>query len=109
MIIEYSYNKSRLFFGLKQNGRAYFKNNKDEEYTKEININRTNPSEYTRYESRNIFITLNNGSNKQYLLSISNYYTSELHDLDNGNYQIIQSNNFFSKWNIYMYISTIYR
>ena len=95
MIIEYSYNKYRLFFGLKQNGRAYFKYNEDEEYTKEIIINRETPSEYTLYESRNIFITLRNFGKKQYLLSVSNYSFSELYNLDNINYQIIESYNFF--------------
>ena len=85
MIIEYSYHETRLFYGLKQNGRYFFiDENGNEASTKEINISNSEGEYIKRYESKNSFIFLNNNDNKQYLLSISSYNSvTELYDLDN--------------------------
>ena len=82
MIIEYSKNNTRLFYGLKQNGKYYFKDNNDNEIpTKKVIFNDGN-----RFESKNIFISLENDDtiNKQYLFSVSSYISvTELHDFEN--------------------------
>ena len=85
MIIEYSYNETRLFYGLKQNGRFFFLDENDNETpTKEINITNSKGEYIKRYESKNSFIFLNNNNNKQYLLSLSSFDSvTELYDLDN--------------------------
>ena len=55
LIIEYSYNQYRLFFGFKKNGKFYFP-----EIVKEIELQSdTIDSEFiTRYESINSFVSL---------------------------------------------------
>ena len=62
MIIEYSYDKYRLFYGLKKNGKYFFPN-----ITKEIEIINTdgNSTKIQRYESINSFISLINDTNKE--------------------------------------------
>ena len=51
MIIEYSYNKNRLFYGLKKNGKYFFKDNSGNSIpTKEITLNYTNDA--YRYEAK---------------------------------------------------------
>ena len=88
-IIEFSRNhgseKSRLFYGLKDNGRYYFS-----DATYKIDTMRCDDcsSDYRgRFESRNLFVSLNGGSStKQYLFSMSSYYAlAELIDIDNPN------------------------
>ena len=100
MVIEYSYGDYRLFFGLKKNGKPFFMKNGSEIYTKEIQTkNKTSITNFNRYESENIFISLIGSSNKEYLLSISAYYLAELHDLESDsdkNYIIIDSKNCFN-------------
>ena len=96
LIIEYSYNTSRLFYGLKKDGKYYFP-----EVTKEIEIisNNINYTSLGRYESVNSFISLKDDINKEkeYLLSISSYITIlELHDFENNNYEIFESVKFFN-------------
>ena len=93
MIIEFSLNKkessSRLFYGLKKNGRYYFP---EEPYFKEIKdiqcVGCDPNSKYKgRLESRNLFISLTNDStkSKQYLFSMSaGYSLVELFDLENN-------------------------
>ena len=88
MLIEYSYQDKRLFYGLKQNGRYYFNDTiGNPSPTKEITIvNNEDPLTTPRYESKNIFISLSYDINadKQYLFSTSSYTTvSELYDIDN--------------------------
>ena len=108
MIIEYSYNKSRLFYGLKKDGKHYYP-----EITKEIEIksNKINSTYFGRYESVNSFISLMDDINKEneYLLSISSYITIlELHDLESNAYDITESVPFFnSNEGIYSYIFQI--
>jgi len=70
MIIEYSYEGSRLFYGIKKNGKGFFNG----EYIKKIQLNDENEK---RYESQNIFISLKNNNNDdtQYLLNFGAYVT----------------------------------
>jgi len=84
MIIEYSKDKYRLLYGLKKDGKNYFG---EETPTKEIQIDNNGTIGY-RYESRNIFVTINNDTTKQYLLSIgASSSVAELHDLEEGQYK----------------------
>ena len=97
MIIEYSYNQYRLFYGLTKNGKYYFP-----EITKEIEIksNKINPSSLSRFESANLFVSFMDDLNKEkeFLLSISTWTTIlELHDLETNNYEISEAVSFFKK------------
>ena len=59
LIIEYSSDSNftqRLFYGLKKNGKHYFKESDIYVPTKTLTIS---GSTYARYESRNVFISLN--------------------------------------------------
>ena len=91
MIIEYSNNNSRLFYGLKKNGKFFFKDEQQNEIpTKEIILGNSN---YVRYESKNLFISLKNDhNNKEYLFSSGTQDSmTELFDLDNldiNNYKL---------------------
>lgn len=72
MIIEYSYDQYRLFFGLKKDGKKYF-----HEEIKEIELTSENiPFESIRKnESINSFVSLVNDLNKtkEYLMSLRNF------------------------------------
>ena len=97
MIIEYSFENYRLFYGIDTNGKLLYPNG-----AKEIEIsNDTIASNVlNRYESVNIFASLVNDSNKEkeYLMSISSYITIlELHDLENNDYRIAEATSFFEK------------
>ena len=91
MIIEYSYQNERLFFGLKKNGKPYFKENGIDSFTKTLTIGNDanlNP----RYYSRNVFVSLNStNDNNDYLFSLGTYTSStsetvtELYDIENNN------------------------
>ena len=108
MIIEYSFEPFRLFYGLKKDGREYYPDG-----IKEIKIlNDTIFSERLgRYESINSFVSIINDikKEKEYLLSISSYKTIlELYDIENGDYKIKDSVDFFNKDNgIFSYIFQI--
>jgi len=93
MFIEYSYDKYRLFFGLKNNGKFFFKDNNNNEIpTKIIELE---GDDYKRYESKNIFISLKNNT-KEYLFSTGEDKTiSELYDLDTNKYKTNKTENFF--------------
>ena len=68
MIIEYSDANYRLFYGLKSNGKYFFHDeNNNQTATKEIIITHEDKT-YNRFESKNIFVTINN---TEYLFSIS--------------------------------------
>ena len=105
IIIEYSYDQYRLFYGLKGNGKNYFP-----EGTKEIEITSdTITSSYIRrYESINFFVSFKDDINKlkEYLMSISSYVTIlEIHDFENDIYNISESTAFVDKpAGIYSYI-----
>ena len=92
MIIEYSYKKYRLFYGLKQNGKSYFKDeNQIETAIKEIEIS---DDLYNRKYTKNIFISLNNDINEQFLFSIGDI--SEIHNLTSDKYIIKKTNNYLA-------------
>ena len=94
IIIEYSIDSSRLFFGLKQNGEYYFSG---ETHTKEIENIGSDDGASNRYESNNIFVSLEDDINKnnEYLFSTSSYGSlTELLDLDNSNYKVRKTENF---------------
>ena len=94
LAIEYSSESSddsRLFYSLKENGRGVFEN---EKAIKEITLNSNQYHEgkkiIGRYESINAFVSLESDTKKekQYLLSISSKISlTELHDIEEGNYQ----------------------
>ena len=100
MIIEYSKDYYRLFYGLKKNGKYYFSNDTS---TKEISIGNVIEGA-KRYESKNIFVSV---GNQQYLFSIgSSKSITELHNLDSGQY-LFKSTDDFLGGQIYSYIFTI--
>ena len=95
MIIEYSYNQYRLFYGLKKDGREYYSGG-----TKEIELTSETISSdmIRRYESTNLFVALANDTNKEneYLISLSSWRTvGELFNIENDEYSLIESTNFF--------------
>ena len=106
MIIEYSYNNYRLFFGLKKSGKYFFSDEEGNEIlTKEIEIE-NNGNEAQRYESQNIFISIN--ADKQYLFSIStNISITELYDLETGQYLFKPTDDFLGN-TIYSYIFSLF-
>ena len=97
IFIEYSNDNSRLFYGLKKNGKYYFKNdeNKDIPIKNYTIINKDNLSEIVKpYESKTIFISLKNETynTKEYFFGISaDIGYTELFDLDNNNYSIMKT------------------
>ena len=84
MIIEFSSEGHRLFYGLRENGKGFFDGN----YIKEIYLDNQK-----RYESKNLFITTNSSDdNTQYLFSFgSNITVVELYDIEKD---ISQSGNY---------------
>ena len=99
MIIEYSYEQYRLFYGLKNNGKDYFS-----EGTKEIEIisDTLDSNVIKRYESTNCFVSLKNDTNKEeeYLMSIStNISILELHDFEKNKYNIEEASLAFDSEN----------
>ena len=105
IIIEYSCNQYRLFYGLRGNGTLYF-----QEETKEIEItsDSIDSNIIKRYESINFFSSFMNDINKEneYLMSISSYITIlELHDFQNDQYSLLEATTFVDKpAGIYSYI-----
>ena len=100
LIIEYSYSKTRIFFGLKKNGDYYF----NDKPTKIIDIE--DEENFSRSHSRLMFVT-NNYNQKQYLFStgFSNSIT-ELYDMEDFSY-IIQNTTKFIGREIFSYKSTL--
>ena len=91
MIIEFSLNpsegKKRLFYGLKKNGRYYFPNEPVYKEISEMQCDSCSSSYRGRFESRNLFVSLNTDTSKskQYLFSVSTYYALvELIDIENN-------------------------
>ena len=54
LIIEYSYEDKRLFYGIKKNGKNYFKENGTSVQTKSLIIENNDSDNTNRYQSRNI-------------------------------------------------------
>ena len=67
LIIESSKSNQRAFYGITQEGKPYFENN---EYSISFNA----PSGKTRNEAENFVITINDGTYREYLLSILKSY-----------------------------------
>ena len=105
MIVEYSFNSSRLFYGLKNDGKLYYPNEIKEVEIESETIPRENR---TRYEALNLFVSLYDDINrdKEYLISMSSYVTIlELFDIENNNYYIYPATDFFEHQNgTYSYI-----
>lgn len=106
VIVEFSLNPGesnlRLLYGLKENGRYYFQG---EPVYIEINtkncVDCDNHKYRGRFESRNLFVSLNSDTSKskQYLFSMSSYYSlAELIDVDLDN--TINNNISFLAWNM---------
>ena len=110
MIIEYTNdcnNKTdeRLFYGIKENGRYFFP---DEKAYKEKKVDNPDNSRNinARYEARNIFVSLEEDTNKEkeYLFSTSSYETlTELHDLENDTYKCRETIDFFNIIDIFSF------
>ena len=105
VIVEFSLDRgessTRLFYGLKKNGRYYFEGEpvfKEIDYTQCADCD--NGSKYKgRFESRNLLVSLESDStkSKQYLFSMSTYYSLvELVDFENNlNYKVWNVTKFF--------------
>ena len=97
LFIEFSKDNKRLFFGLKQNGSYYFKDNQKLETSTKIFtiINQNDQSEtISQYESSKIFISLktSNDDDKEYFLGLSTYTGyAELFDFENDYYSIVKA------------------
>ena len=107
MVIEYSIDKDRLFYGLKANGKYYFNDESHNQVpTKEITLAYGNNG-VKRYEAKNIFVSI---SGKEYLFSIAvDVSVVELFDLNDGNrisYKINLPANFIGT-SIYSYVFSL--
>ena len=94
IVLEYSIDQSRLFFGLKADGSYFFDS---QNHVKTIESINTDENVYLRYESKSLFVSLESDitKSKEYLLSISTFKAlAELHDLENNNYLVRKSENF---------------
>ena len=95
MIIQYSNKKHRLFYGLKQNGKGFFKD-KNNETSILIDSVSEDYDSYNRYGSKNIFVSLKNESNTQFLLSVAENNMVEIFKFGHTNrYEIKKNNEFF--------------
>ena len=71
LLIEYSDEGKRIFYGLKPNGRGFFP---DENSMYEIEEIDRDGDSYKRYESKNMLVSLKDDSEgKQYVFSVSTY------------------------------------
>ena len=104
LIIEFSLNpgesESRLFYGLKKNGRYYFPGEPVYKQIDSISCSTCDNKYKGRFESKNLFVSLKDDiyKNKQYLFSMSSYKSATaLFDLENENitYYAWNTINFF--------------
>ena len=102
MIVEFSQNpdnsKSRLFYGLKPNGRYYFPDESGTKIIEEMACEGCDANYKGRFESRNLFVSLKDDSqkSKQYLFSMSSFHSlTELHDIENDQYFAWNTTYFF--------------
>ena len=94
LFIEFSTNpkesKKRLFYALNTKGRYYFPGEPVFKLIDDIKCQNCNNNKYKgRFESRNLFVSLNDNpsKSKQYFFSMSSYNsTVELHDIENNKY-----------------------
>ena len=112
MIVEFSLNpgesKKRLFYGLKKNGRYYFPGEPVYKQIDDIVCQNCDDDKFKgRFESRNLFVSLNTdpGKSKQYLFSMSSFDSVvELHDIENDKYYAWNTLKFFGlKGRIFSY------
>ena len=75
LIIESSKSNQRAFYGITQEGKPYFENN---EYSIFFNAS----SGETRNQAENFVITINDGTYREYLLSVGYLSNSEIYDLN---------------------------
>ena len=97
MFIETSANTTeskRIFYGLKNNGRPYFKNKENNRETPFYIMNEMN-MDLKRHESELINIILNNDKNSEYLMSVSVDGFVEIYDFENGERKYISTFDFF--------------
>ena len=88
---------SRIFYGLKKDGRYYFPNNSP---TWEIKYIGKIDAARGRYESLNLLVVTENDldRNNEFLFSTSSYDSlTELHIIENGTYIYDKTENFFGK------------
>ena len=94
LFIEYSSGSSRLFYSLQPNGRGNFENDNSiyilsdikKAYRKDKDNNDNNIEVKERYESKNTLVQIENDSSKEYIFSVSSYYSlTELHYFDSNN------------------------
>ena len=98
IIIEYSINGDRLFYGIRKNGKGFFNG----EYIKEINL-----GSKIRYEAKNLFVSSNcSNDNTQYLLSVgADISVIELYKIEED---ISQSGNYIAENTSYVLGNQIY-
>ena len=104
LVVEYSRDNHRLFFGLKKDGNLFFEDeNHDLVPTKEFHFG-SEDMICQRYESQNMFVT-NNANGEEYLFSlgVSSSY-SELHDLDKDKVIYIPTGTFLGGEEIFSFI-----
>ena len=111
MIAEFSTeenNGKRLFYGLKQDGNYFFKNSDGSETPTKIEIIQKNNDYPIRYESENIFISLNNTEDSnEYLMSSSIYEGNvELFDFESNTKSFVETKK-FTGYLIYSYSNQI--
>ena len=100
LIIEYSYYKTRLFFGLKKNGDYYF----NDKPTKIIEIEEE--ESFSRFYSNLIFVT-DNINQKEYLFSTSfGDSITELYDIEDFSYIIKNTTKYIGR-EIFSFKSTL--
>ena len=96
LLIEYSSENKRLFYGLKSNGRGFFKNElKTKEIEIQSNVNLNSKQIVERYESKNKIVYLYNDESQEnpYIFSVSSYKSlNELHYFDD------EGNNIHKTW-----------
>ena len=120
MIAEFSQEEAdgiRVFYGLKQNGDFYFKNEKNLSTSTKIMKMENCGKNPNRYESDIIFYSLNNNNsnddnienidNKEYLMSISLFEgLAEFYDFEKNNYSCVSTIE-FTGYNIYSYANPL--
>ena len=96
---------TRLFYGLKNNGNFFFKNENGEETSTKVIIIKDGNNYPIRYESQIIFVTLSDG--KECLISISLFTGMvELYDFNSDTFSQVSTIE-FTDYNIYSTISTL--
>ena len=102
MVVEttcYPEGHKRMFFGLKENGRPFFKDNNNEKLYYSINVE---GEAYKKFEADSLIIKLSNNDNngKEYYFSISKLEcNAELFDFDNNKVYTKDVNSFTTFFN----------